>query len=106
MLPVGDIVRTLRNERNLTQDQLAQKMGVDRSTIATYESGVRLPSLFSLIALSRIFGVTTDYMLGVTKERATLLDVSDLTPQQINSINLIIENYREGNAASAEDPKT
>ena len=106
MLPVGDIIRTLRSERNLTQDQLAQKIGVDRSTISTYESENRLPSLFSLIELSRVFGVTTDYLLGVTKEQTTFLDVSGLTPEQINSLNMIIENYREGNAASAEAPKT
>ena len=105
MLPVGDIVRTLRNERNLSQEQLAQKIGVNRSTIATYESGTRLPSLNSLIELSRVFKVTTDYLLGVEKERITFLNVSRLTPRQIESINLIIENYEECNAKTNHKSK-
>ena len=106
MLPVGDIIRTLRNEHELTQVQLGQKIGVDRSTIATYESGKRQPSLTSLVDLSRVFGVTTDYLLGVTRERTDYLDISGLTPDQLNSIKMIVENYRECNAANAKDPKT
>lgn len=105
MLPVGDIVRTLRNERNLSQEQLGKKIGVDRSTIAAYELENRLPSLQSLIALSRALGVTTDYLLGISDEKADFLDVSGLTPQQINSLDLIVENYRECNGTAGEESK-
>lgn len=86
-------MRTLRNERNLSQAQLAKKIGVTDSTIGLYESGARLPSLASLVALARALGVTTDYLLGVSMERSELLDVSGLTPEQIESLELIAENY-------------
>lgn len=102
MLPVGDIIRTLRNERNLSQARLAKKAGVKRATIAAYESGIRLPSLDSLVELSRAFGVTTDYLLGLCAEKSPLLDVSGLTPKQIESLELVIENYREANAKAPE----
>lgn len=102
MLPVGDIVRALRNERNLSQERLAQKVNVTRATIATYESGSRLPSLYVLIDLSRALGVTTDYLLGVSKEKDAFLDVSGLTPKQIESLDAIIENYRECNGSGSE----
>jgi len=88
----------LRNERNLSQEQLAQKIGVSRSTVATYESGSRLPSFDSLIALARVFGVTTDYMLGVSDRKQVFLDVTGLTPRQVESLDLVIKNYRECNA--------
>lgn len=38
---VGDTVRTLRNERGLTQEQLAQLAGLDRTTLVNFESGRR-----------------------------------------------------------------
>lgn len=95
MLPTGDIIRALRNERNISQERLGKKIGVTRSMIALYESGERLPSLSALIELSRALGVTTDYLLGVSQEKGTFLDVSGLTPKQIDSLDAIIENYRE-----------
>ena len=70
--------------------------------IALYESGERLPSLSALIKLSRVLGVTTDYLLGVSSDKASFLDVSGLTPKQIESLDLIIENYRECNGENSE----
>ena len=99
MIPFGEIVGKLRYERKLSQAQLAKRVGLkSSSTIAAYEQGSRFPSLPTLIEFSRVFGVTTDYLLGVSDEKSALLDVSGLTPRQIESLELIIENYREGNA--------
>ena len=103
MIPLGEILGKLRSERNFSQAQLAKKIGLkSSSTIAAYEQGTRSPSLSSLIALSRVFGVTTDYLLGITKEKTAFLDVSGLTPQQIQSLDLIIENYRKNNGIGDE----
>ena len=102
MLPVGDKLRTLRNERNLSQDRLAKKVSVTRASIATYESGNRLPSLYVLVRLARALGVTTDYLLGVSSDKTSFLDVSGPTPKQIESLDLIIENYRECNGENGE----
>lgn len=103
MLPIGDTVRALRNRRNLSQERLAKKMGVSRSMIALYESDTRLPSIPTLIELSRALGVTTDYLLGISSEKDAFLDVSGLTPKQIESLDAIIENYRECNGTVPEE---
>ena len=95
MIPLGDKLRDLRNERNLSQAQLAKRIGVNSSTVALYETGDRLPSLPRLIALSRSLGVTTDYLLGVSREKDCYLDVTGLTQRQIESLEAVIENYRE-----------
>ena len=95
MIPLGDKLRDLRNERNLSQAQLAKRIGVTSSTIALYETGDRLPSLPRLIALSKTLGVTTDYLLGVSKQKDCYIDVSGLTQKQIESLEAVIENYRE-----------
>lgn len=103
MLPIGDTVRALRNRRNLSQERLAKKMGGSRSMIALYESDTRLPSIPALIELSRALGVTTDYLLGISSEKDAFLDVSGLTPKQIESLDAIIENYRECNGTVPEE---
>ena len=95
MIPLGDKLRDSRNERNLSQAQLAKRVGVTSSTVALYETGDRLPSLPRLIALSRSLGVTTDYLLGVSRQKDCFLDIAGLTQQQIESLEAIIENYRE-----------
>lgn len=106
MIPIGEIIGKLRYERKLSQRQLAIKVGLKSpSTIAAYEQGTRFPSLDTLIALSRALGVTTDYLLGVSEEREALLDISGLTPRQVDSIDLIVENYRECNRAAQEESK-
>ncbi len=95
MISLGKNLRALRNERNLSQRKLAQRVGVRGSTIALYESGERYPSIPMLIRLAKELGVTVDYLLGVDDHRDYYLDVSGLTQRQIDSLVNIIELYRE-----------
>lgn len=87
-------MRDLRNQKGLSQSQLAKQVGVTASTIALYETGDRLPSLQRLIDLSRALGVTTDFLLGLSRQKDYFLDVSGLSPSQVASLEQIIENYR------------
>lgn len=94
MIPFGEIIRNLRSECHWSQAQLAQKMGVSSSLIAHYESGERFPSLQALIDISRIFGVTTDYLLGLENRKDEFVDVSGLSTEEIDSIMNVIDRYR------------
>lgn len=87
-------MRELRNQKGFSQSQLAKQVGVTASTIALYETGDRLPSLQRLIDLSRTLGVTTDFLLGLSRQKDYFLDVSGLSPSQVASLEQIIENYR------------
>jgi putative transcriptional regulator len=55
-------VRTLREQKNLAQGQLAEAMGVSRQTINSIENERYTPSLPLAIALARFFGVTVEEM--------------------------------------------
>ena len=57
----------LRKEANLTQEQLAEKLGVAKSTISMYENGKRKPSFEALEALADFFNVN----LGLTGQEVT-----------------------------------
>ncbi|MEG0471307.1 MAG: helix-turn-helix transcriptional regulator [Solibacillus sp.] len=56
-------IKTLRNNRDLTQSQLADKIEVARTTYAMYEQGKREPDFETLKRLADFFNVSTDYLL-------------------------------------------
>lgn len=56
-------ITALRKNRNLTQEQLAEKLNVSRQSISKWESGQTTPDLEKVVALCEIFDVTTDYLL-------------------------------------------
>lgn len=59
-----------RKKHNMTQVALAAKMKVSQVSISNWEKGKKEPNYDRLIELSRIFGKTTDYMLGIAEEDA------------------------------------
>ncbi len=54
---------TLRKEKDLTQEQLAEKLNVSRQSVSKWESGQAVPELEKIVAMSVVFDVTTDYLL-------------------------------------------
>lgn len=89
MVDFGNTLKTLRLQNNLTQAQLAQKLRVTKSVISAYETGLRMPSYDILIAISKNFNVTTDYLLGI--ERKQELDLSGLTEEEIIALTALIK---------------
>ena len=68
------VLKSLRKSSGLTQDELANKLDVSRSTIGMYESGAREPDYETLEAIADFFNVDTDYMLGRTNKTTVLPD--------------------------------
>lgn len=60
----GTILKKLRQDYNLTQDELAKKIDTSRSNIANYENDKNMPSVDILEKLAKLFNCTTDYLLG------------------------------------------
>ena len=59
-------IRDLREDKDLSQKQLAEILNISQSTYSRYESGfLDIPSEI-LISLSKIYGVTVDYILGLS----------------------------------------
>ena len=88
MVDFGNTLKTLRLQNNMTQAQLAQKLGLTKSVISAYETGLRLPSYDVLIAIARLFKVSTDYLLGI--ENKHTIDFSGLSEDEVTALlNLI-----------------
>ena len=88
MVDFGDILKTLRIKHKMTQAELAQKLSLTKSVISAYETGMRLPSYDVLIHIAKLFGVSTDYLLGL--ERKEEIDLSGLSQEVIDAILQLI----------------
>lgn len=81
-------LKTLRIESNMTQEYVARRLNVARSTIAGYETKNRQPSHEKLTAIANLFHVTVDYLLDDTDSTAAepvSVPASDETEQTLLS---------------------
>lgn len=90
---LGDKIKMLRTNKKLTQSTLAKRLGVTKSVVSAYENSIRYPSYDTLIKLSNIFGVSTDYLLGCTKNNT--IDISGLKDNEIEGIILLISSLKK-----------
>ena len=63
---LGKRLKELRIENNLTQKQVAEKLGINSVTYLHYEKSQREPPLSLLADFAGFYGVTVDYLLGLT----------------------------------------
>lgn len=82
-------LKNLRTSQKLTQQQLADRIGVAKSVVSYYESGDRFPSYDVLVKIARIFHTTTDYLLDVSKEN--VIDVTGLSDEDISVVRTVAE---------------
>lgn len=68
---LGKRLKKLRNEYSMTQQDLANKLGINRATIAGYETKGIEPSHDTLTKMSKVFNCSIDYLLCNTNESAT-----------------------------------
>jgi transcriptional regulator with XRE-family HTH domain len=77
-------LKELRLNKRLRQDQVADLIGVTKSTMSAYENGMRQPSYDVLVSLARLYHVSADYLLGLSNAR--VIDLSELTEEEINAV--------------------
>lgn len=64
----GQILRSLREERNLKQDDICEALNIEQSTLSNYENDRRKPKLDLAIKVADFFNVPLDYLLGRTEK--------------------------------------
>ena len=96
---IAEKIRDLRQARGWTQAELARRMGITRNGINSWEQGLSMPSPGSLVDLSRIFLVSTDYLLGV--ERLETINVSGLDEREVALLAELADSLRGRGEAAA-----
>ena len=104
-------LKTLRKERGITQQQLADGVGISKGGLSYYENAGRTPDISILERFADYFGVTTDYLLGRTnaqtqkaklqavcnhtglsdKSVILLSDLKENSPAQLRAVNFLLE---------------
>lgn len=85
-----DRIKELRLQMHLTQAQLADRAKIGYRTISDYERGVSTPDAESLNNLAKVFGCSTDYLLGNTKDKLIVADADGtITPIEYDLINKV-----------------
>ncbi len=85
-------LKTLRKERGITQQQLADGVGISKGGLSYYENAGRTPDISILERFADYFGVTTDYLLGRTNaqtQKAKLQAVCNHTGLSDKAVNLL-----------------
>ena len=62
-MTLGERLIQLRAKAGLSQDTLAEQLGVSRQSVSKWEGGTAMPELVKLISLSELFGVSVDYLV-------------------------------------------
>ena len=70
---IGEIIAQKRKEKKLTQEELAERMGVSAQAVSKWENGLSCPDITLLPPLAALFGVTVDELLGVERKPETVL---------------------------------
>lgn len=89
-------LRELRSKYGLTQKQISERLGVSPSIVSGYETGERTPSTEVLLALSRLYHTSTDYLLGrKASAQKALLDLDGLTERQKAAVIALVQSMKE-----------
>ena len=78
-MEIGDRLKQARNEQKLTQENLAEQLGVSRQTISNWENNRSYPDIINLIALSKIYAISLDDLLMEDRKMIEHLEESTNT---------------------------
>lgn len=89
---IAEKVKKLREQKGLSQAELARQLGITRSSVNAWEMGISVPSTQYIVDLAGVFEISTDYLLGV--DSSSTVSVAGLTDSDILLVHSIIEHLK------------
>lgn len=89
---LGQRIHEQRQALGWSQVELARRLSVAKQTVSNWENDNIQPSIEMLIRLAKLFGVTTDYLLGL--DSTPRLDIDGLPTEFVAHLMLVIQDYR------------
>ena len=90
---IADRIKNLREQKDITQTELARRLGITRSSVNAWEMGISVPSTQYIVELAGIFRVSTDFLLGV--EESATVRVDGLDERDVELIHAMVEHLRQ-----------
>lgn len=82
MMNLSNKIYEMRKAQGLSQEQLAEKLGVSRQSVSKWESGESMPELEHLVEISKLFNISTDYLLKESEVDELTIRTEMLEKQQ------------------------
>ncbi|MPN12786.1 HTH-type transcriptional regulator Xre [bioreactor metagenome] len=95
MSSFSERLKELRLEKRLTQEELAEKFYLNKSSISRYERGQQVPELELLKKIADFFGVGTDFLLGKSDMRIPYKEAPEKTEEDIDLWLSKTDGYKE-----------
>ncbi len=99
MATFADRIKDLRIQSDLTQQEVADKLNVTKQTVSQYERGLRRPDMESLEAISDVFNVSVDYVLGKSDVTIQIVNEKDLEILRNKQLRRLLAYYERLNSA-------
>lgn len=90
---ISERIRQLRERVGFSQSQLAKKLDVTRSSVNAWEMGISAPTTQYVVAMAKLFHVSTDYLLGM--ENTLQFSMEGYTQEEIRLIFDMIRYFDE-----------
>lgn len=71
---LSDRIKKLREQAGMSQSELARRLDVTRSSVNAWEMGLSAPTTQYIVAMTKIFHVTADFLLGLSTQQCFVLD--------------------------------
>lgn len=91
-LTMGQRIAARRKLLNLSQEAISEKLNVSRQAVSKWESDAAIPEIDKLIALSKLYGVSVGWLLGVEEQESPAAD--ELTDTQLKMVEEIVRRYK------------
>lgn len=78
---ISERIRYLRERSDLTQSELAKRLNITRSSVNAWEMGISVPATSTIVQLSEIFHVTTDYLL-LDNDTPDMVNIAKLNQEE------------------------
>ena len=79
-MELGQVIRKYRKKKNLTQEEMAARLGVSAPAVNKWENGNSMPDIMMLAPIARLLGITTDELLSFSEE-LTEKDIKDIVDE-------------------------
>lgn len=83
-MTIGEKIAALRKQNNLTQEQLADKLGITAQAVSKWENSITSPDISLLKIIAQLFNITTDELLG-----------AEVKEQELKQLNYITNKVRK-----------
>ena len=88
---ISERIKELRENAGYSQSELARRLDVTRSSVNAWEMGLSTPTIQYVVAIAKLFHVSSDYLLGIKNESTIVLD--DLSTEEIKLIYDLLKYF-------------